>query len=230
MIFLPWKTAGSTMFIRMAHYNQSPYSRFFYFNSYLKRIVHQHITVADFKAMHENTLDLQKIAFIRNPYDRVYSGFFQIQKDIKQQPLMPFPEPWIKNHVLKQLSINEGKLVRAHYDFNKWVALLEPEEIFDIGCNSSLPLHPAHYWTHDHENKFVQFIGKVEAFENDFAKMLQFLQISEHNNFENDNVELFPDNKADSDYKYIERMSKDSIDKINYLFEKDFKLFGYKTC
>lgn len=225
---MPWKTASSTLYIRLASFNQSPYSRFYYFNEHLKRVVHQHITVADFKALPENLIDLKKISFVRNPYDRVYSGFIQIQKDLKEQPLLPFPYTWIKNHVIKQLSVNEQKLKQAHFDFDQWVSLLEPEDIYQIGGNSSLPLHPAHYWTHDHDQQFVHFIGKVETFDDDFQNMLNYLQITDNYNLENDNIGELKTESDNSIYKYINKMSGQSIDKINLLFEKDFQLFGYK--
>ncbi|MCK9612914.1 MAG: sulfotransferase family 2 domain-containing protein [Bacteroidales bacterium] len=227
-IFLPWKTASSTMFTRMAYFNQSSYSRFYDFNVHLKRIVHQHITVADFKGLPESLLPLKKIAFVRNPYDRVYSGFLQIQKDLKEQPDMPYPEPWIKNHVMKQLEANEKKLRLAGYNFDNWVALLQPEDVLQIGGNSSFPLYPAHYWTHDNDKLFVDFIGKVETFEEDFKKMLEFLDISDSYNLENANINFLTDEQSDSDYKYLEKMSEASIQKINSLFSNDFKLFGYK--
>jgi hypothetical protein len=44
-MFLPWKTASQIMVERLVPYNESPYSRFFYFNEHLNRVVHQHITV-----------------------------------------------------------------------------------------------------------------------------------------------------------------------------------------
>lgn len=228
IVFMPWKTAGSTLHKRLSKFNQSPYSRFYHFNPYLKRIVHQHICVADFKALPENLIDFVKISFVRNPYDRVYSGFIQIQKDLKEKPLMPFDEPWIRNHVLKQLATNEQKLRQAHYNFNEWVALLEPEEVWQTGGNSSLPLHPSHYWTHDAKGQFVDFIGKVETFEEDFIKMLNLLGITEDYNLENDNVELMPTANDAWCNKYLNKFSSLSLDKVNLLFEKDFQLFGYR--
>jgi len=230
MIFLPWKTAGSTMFARMSAFNQSPYSRFYYFNEHLRRVVHQHITVADFKAMPESLLSLKKVAFVRNPYDRVYSGFLQIQKDLREQPLMPFPEPWIRQHVMKQLALNQQRLEEARYDFDRWISLMQPEDVYQTGGNSSLPLHPAHYWTHDSAAQYVDFIGKVENFETDFLKMLAYLGISDSYTFQNDNVNLLPDAAAASEYKYTNKMSKNSIDKISMLFADDLRLFGYRPC
>ncbi len=228
LIFLPWKTASSTLFTRLALYNQSPYSRFYDFNVHLKRIIHQHLTVADFKGLPESKLELKKIAFIRNPYDRVYSGFLQIQKDLNEQPEMPFPEPWIRNHVLKQLAMNESRLIQANYDFNEWVSLLQPEDIYQIGGNSSLPMYPAHYWTHEAEEQCVNFIGKVESFEKDFIRMLNFLGITDSYNMENSNVNLLHNEETAFGYKYINKMSANSVEKINRLFEKDFNLFNYK--
>lgn len=229
VVFQAWKTASSTLYLRLAKFNQSPYSRFYYFNPYLKRIVHQHITVADFKALPECLPGYKRAAFVRNPYDRVYSGFIQIQRDLKEQPSLPYPEPWIKEHVLKQLAANEEKLKQANYDFNQWVGLLDEADIYQIGGNSSLPLYPSHYWTHDGEQVFADFIGKVEQFEADFAKMLEWLDIKADYTLENDNVTTFEDQQADplTGYKYINKMTKNSIDRINTLFAADFQLFGY---
>jgi hypothetical protein len=67
-----------------------------------------------------------------------------------------------------QLAENFSQLCQAGFEFNKWISLLREEQIYEIGCNSNFPLHPAHYWTHISDEKKVNFIGKVENFENDF--------------------------------------------------------------
>lgn len=226
IVFQPWKTASSTLYLRLAPFNQSPYSRFYYFNDHLKRIVHQHITVADLKGLPEYQPEFRVAAFVRNPYDRVYSGFIQIQRDLKEQPSLPFPEPWIRDHVLKQLAGNQQKLVQAGYDFDRWVELLTPADVYQTG-NSSLPIYPAHYWTHDNGQAFARFVGKVESFEKDFSALLQWLDISGGYSLENDNVTALPTEDNPSGYRYAERMKASSIGKINQLFAKDFELFGY---
>jgi hypothetical protein len=58
--------------------------------------------------------------------------------------------------------------------------------------------------------------------------MLEFLDISDSYNLENANINFLTDEQSDSDYKYLEKMSEASIQKINSLFSNDFKLFGYK--
>lgn len=81
------------MVVRLEEYNDSPYDRFFYFNSYLNRIVHQHIICADFACLPESKLGYFTASFVRNPYDRVYSGFRQLQKDLREQPHAIYAEP-----------------------------------------------------------------------------------------------------------------------------------------
>ena len=85
VMLLPWKTASQTMVLRLSQYNESPYNRFFYFNAHLNRVVHQHITCADFACLPESKLGYFLASYVRNPYDRAYSGFRQLQKDIKGQ-------------------------------------------------------------------------------------------------------------------------------------------------
>jgi len=84
----PWKTASQTMRARLHEHSEceSRYPGFFYFNPYLNRVVHQHITRAEFDCLPEAKLGYLTAAFVRNPYDRVNSGFRQLQKDIQEQP------------------------------------------------------------------------------------------------------------------------------------------------
>jgi hypothetical protein len=53
VLLSPWKTASSTSHLRLVAYNESPYSRFFYFNPFLQRVLHQHITYPEFAALPE---------------------------------------------------------------------------------------------------------------------------------------------------------------------------------
>ncbi len=71
----PWKTASSTVAQRLGKYNESSYSLFYEFNPYLNRVVHQHLTRAELASFPEGKGAYRVAAFVRNPYDRVYSGF-----------------------------------------------------------------------------------------------------------------------------------------------------------
>jgi hypothetical protein len=232
-MLLPWKTASQTIALRLKNYNESPYPQFFYFNSYLNRVVHQHITFADFNCLPESRLGYFNASFARNPYDRVYSGFKQLQKDIQSQPKKPFPHPWIRKLVMKQLNENFEQISKAGYDFDAWLDLVQDEQIYEIGRNTNFPLHPAHYWTHCANKQTVDFIGRVENFEIDFQEFLSRIGIEEQLPLLNCNVtESVPDILKNigqpTPYKYLNYMNAQSVNKINRLFERDFEIFGYK--
>jgi hypothetical protein len=229
VMFRPWKTASSSMGLRLEPYAADLYPRFFYFNRFLNRVVHQHITCAEFACLPESRLGYISGSFVRNPYDRVYSGFRQIQEDIQKQPHADYPEPWIRDHVMRQLSENIAQLSQAHFDFDAWLGLIREDQVFDVGRNTNFPLHPAHYWSHIDGTQIIDFIGRVENFETDFHEFLLRVGIG-HVQLVNQNVVDLTGGSASNPfgYRYVDRMNAKSIDKINQLFSRDFDLFGYE--
>lgn len=228
-MFLPWKTASQSLSLRLREYNDTPYSHFFYFNPYVNRLLHQHSTCADFTCFPESKLGYFKASFVRNPYDRAYSGFRQLQRDIQEQPHASYPERWIRDLVTKQLSENFAQLCQAQFKFDEWLALVTEEQFFEVGRNSSFPLHPAHYWTHVAGQQFVNFIGRVESFEPDFERFLCHVGIEPMAPV-NANVADLEGSAANNPfgYRYVDRMNSESIKKINRIFKDDFDLFGYE--
>jgi hypothetical protein len=75
IMFLPWKTASQTLSHRLHNLDESPYSKFFAFNIFLNRVVHQHLTCSDYCSLPESKLGYFLASFVRNPYDRIYSAF-----------------------------------------------------------------------------------------------------------------------------------------------------------
>ena len=142
VLLAPWKTASTTAHQMLAPYNESPYSRFFEFNPHLQRVVHQHLTVADFLALPEAKMGYKVGAFVRNPYDRAYSGFTQLQRDMTHQPALDFPSPWIGELVRAQIGENARRIIDAGYDFNRWILTLPEHEVREVGRNTNMPLHP----------------------------------------------------------------------------------------
>ncbi|HYZ61659.1 MAG TPA: sulfotransferase family 2 domain-containing protein [Acetobacteraceae bacterium] len=223
----PWKTASSTLHERLVPYNESIYSRFYYFSPFLNRVVHQHITCTEFAAYPESTRDYLVASFVRNPYDRVYSGFIQLQRDIREQPDAPFPAEWVRALVVRQLTENLDQLRRADFDFDRWVDSVTEYQVFEVGRNSSFPLHPGHYWTHVVGQEYARFIGRVESFEADLDRFCREVGI-EVPERRNQNVSEGGLGRSNGAYRYASRMARRSIDKINALFEQDFDLFGYE--
>ncbi|HMK89892.1 MAG TPA: sulfotransferase family 2 domain-containing protein [Methylocystis sp.] len=230
VLLSPWKTASSTCHATLSIYDESHYLRFFYFNKYLNRVVHQHVTLAEYLSLPESRLGYFTAAFVRNPYDRAYSGFLQLQDDIAIQPKIVFEHSWIKDLVKAQIVENQKRIIEAEYDFNKWILALPEYEVLEVGRNTNMPLHPANYWTHLDGKQGVDFIGKVEDFDFDFRHFCNITGIDAPN-IKSANVrdENGPAPTGRSGYKYLSKMSLPAIGRINELFKTDFELFGYEV-
>jgi hypothetical protein len=227
VMLLPWKTASQTLRWRLQAFNRSPYPANFHFNPHLNRVVHQHLTLADFARLPESRTPATLAVFVRNPYDRVYSGFRQLISDVSSQPHWAFPEPWIRDLVLEQLAHSHERLSKAQFDIDRWFASLPEHEVLEAGRNSSLPLHPLHYWTHARGRPVAGFIGRVERFEDDFAALcarfgLQGAGTQSVNRSDDGGPR---DAKG---YRYAGRLGARTIARINALFAADFELFGYE--
>ena len=209
---MPWKTASQTVAYRLAEYDDSPYSKSYYFNSHLNRVVHQHLTCGEFACLPESKLGYFSASFVRNPYDRVYSGFRQIQKALKNH--RSCPEPWIRNLVMKQFAEIEKQLIASQYMFDDWLELISDEQIYVVGRNTSLPIHPSYYWTHIAGQKAVDFIGYVENFEADFQALSLHIDVPSFK-LVNANVVDLTGNATSNPfgYRYINRMNTRSIQK-----------------
>jgi hypothetical protein len=227
VLFAPWKTASQTLRLRLGKYDESPYSPFFQFNAALNRVVHQHLTCSDFLALPESKLNYFKGAFVRNPYDRVYSGFIQLQRDVEEQRRATFSPAWVRELVMVQLDGHLARLKEAGFDFDAWWSLVPEHLIFEAGRDTSFPLHPCHYWTHVNQTPYVEFLGKVENFERDFQNLCQRLGLRD-SDAGDANITTTKSEEGTNSSRYASRMSRASISKINSLFREDFSTFGYK--
>jgi hypothetical protein len=227
ILMSPWKTASSTCHESLKEYDDGSYSRFFHFNPRLMRVVHQHLTLADLMALPEGRLGYKLCAFVRNPYDRAYSGFRQIQRDFQDQPKFRLQPAWVSDLLRAQIAGNMAKIIEAGFDFDAWIQNLPEYEIYEAGRNSNMVLHPSHYWTHCPETQ-ADFVGKVESFETDFARFCSYVGIEAPAIVSANVSEDRGEQLALGGSKYAARMSRRSIDRINYLFAEDFELFGYE--
>jgi hypothetical protein len=232
VILAPWKTASQTIRERLGHYDESNYGAFFEFNHALKRVVHQHLTYADYLALPEARLGYRTAAFVRNPYDRAYSGFRQLWKDATSQSSAEasphFKPEWVRSLVMHQIADNFAQLCEAGFDFDRWIQSVEPWQVFEAGRNTSFPLHPNHYWTHYDGRLAVDFVGKVETFEHDFSRLCSEFQL-ESRGLSNANVDAGPDEfRGDQyGYRYVQRIGPMARARIADLFADDLDLFGY---
>lgn len=228
VVLAPWKAANSAMRTRLGPFCNSPYPIFPDFNPHLARIATRHMTRADFEALPESRLGYFSAAFVRNPYDRAYSCFRQSHRDMKVLQHMPYAEPWIRDYVLKFLGEIERQLTRSSFDFDNWIASLDVCQVRDAGRNICFPLHPAHYWTHLNGVRAVDFIGKVENFENDFVSLCARLGIESPGRTGIDVGDAATSLPHPAGYyKYVHLMKPVTLARIGDLFHEDFALFDY---
>lgn len=213
--FLPWKTASNTIFSRIGHLNQSIYPQASYFNKILGKFSSKHIDLGDFSKLPEYKLDYRKVCFIRNPYDRFYSGFLQCRKDYITEFGNDFSsKPW--GSVL-------AKGFKNYCDFAK-KKFIEGEYFFpNISNYDSVFLN---------EKKYVDFVGFIERFENDFASICGRLKIKpqNQNSFHIEKTQNLcnPYLIKLLEYKYLKYYDDEMIEAVNLIFKLDFKHLGFQ--
>ena len=225
-LLLPWKCASQTVRTRLSQLAKDPYQQLFYYNPTLRRVCNQHHTYADYLLLPESHQGRKVATFVRNPYDRVASGFMQICRDINVIPKLSFQDPELKLFVLDQLAQNSQDVIRSGYNINEWFMRLSPYRILDISSSVFL-LHPVTAWTHVGK-KQVDFIGKVENFEADFVKLKALFGIGETSMESANQSKLSTSLSPDSPYRYATTLEKRTVAKINALFAEDFVRLGYE--
>jgi len=226
---LPWKTASQTLKKRLSFLNRSPYPDYYYFNSIIGRVVHQHITLSDFQRLPEYRPDIQIAVFVRNPYDRVFSGFLQMIKDLRSQPGRLISDAVVMSQVLEQLRLNLEGLKEANFDFNRWFQRLPDYFFYDRDRNTSLPIHPMTYWTHDGKVLRARFLGRVENFEIDFQRLCRQFSLT---NVASGNANVSFEEWASlstttTQYRYLKYFQPETLARVNEIFSEDFRSFGY---
>ena len=149
-----------------------------------------------------------KFTFVRNPYDRIYSGFLQ---DIFASKTW---EKWILAKAAIFGSIGE--------DFNKYIE--EFAATADLMNDWRwITFKPMTAFTNQDRKFSLDWFGKVEQFSNDIQKLSSICNI-QIKKARDRNV-----NSAQTDrYKYINKYTKSSIKWINETYADDFATFDYE--
>jgi len=224
-ILLPWKCASQTVRTRLLPYAQEPYQQLFYFNPILQRVRNQHHTYADYLLLSQSKQGHQVATFVRNPYDRVVSGFMQLCRDASVIPHMSLADQDLKLFVVEQVAENFQDIIRAGYNLNAWFSNLSLYKILD-NSSATFLLQPAHTWTRLGD-RTIDFIGKVENFESDFEKLKSRYGIGPTEQVSLNQSDLKTPVASTAPYRYAERLNSNTIARINDIFALDFELFGY---
>ena len=213
--FQPWKIASNTIFTRIGHLNQSIYPQESYFNKILGKLSSKHIDLCDFKKLPEFKLDYRTVCFVRNPYDRFYSGFLQCRKDYITEFGNDFSlKPWgtlLEKGFKNYCNFAEDKFVKSEYFFP------------NISNFDNVYLN---------KKKYVNFVGFIERFENDFTEICKKLAIEAQNqnslHIEKAQNPCDPHMINQNEYKYLNHYDKEMVETVNLIFKLDFKHFGFQ--
>jgi len=161
----------------------------------------QHTTINDFFKTDYYSLfeEYFKFTFVRNPYDKLYSGFLQ---DV---------------HAAKSYNIFNA----IGEDFNRY--MLEYVAESDVN-NDWRYIHfcPMYEFASIDNELCLDWFGKVENVENDLIELSTKLGINIEKR-QNSNVR----NKPVTGLKYLDKYTRSSVELVNTLYEKDFEMFSY---
>jgi hypothetical protein len=170
----------------------------------------QHQTIRQFLASPHAPLFGQgylRFTFVRNPYDRLYSGYVQDRYAASQSPR------WqrAKEPIFKAIGD----------DFNRYmleyVRHADRAEAWDWIC--FCPMHE--FAWHDGEC-VLDFVGRAETVEASLAELSRRLQVP-ITKAADANVNVAPGEAL----KYLDRYDRATLELVNTLYREDFERFGY---
>ena len=160
----------------------------------------------------EKLASLFKFAFVRNPYDRLYSAFHGYAK--KQNSFFSRKKPELVDiNAFVEQKLNAGIFVDGTFDER----CLDEETLF-------IHFLPQAEFLGDNGESHADFLGRMESFDHDVQQLYQRLglenvqEVTRHIDYRGD---------LTAPSRYLERFSADSIAKVNRLYAKDFALLGY---
>jgi hypothetical protein len=170
----------------------------------------QHVTVRKFLAgAHATLFDAGyfRFTFVRNPYDRLYSGYVQDRFAATQS------ERWqrAKEPIFKAIGDDFNRYMREHVrrakvlDAWEWICF----------C-------PMHAFAYLDGERVVDWIGRAESVEADLAELSAHLGIR---------IAKAPDANVNvepgASLKYLDRYDRATLELVNEMYREDFERFGY---
>ena len=237
ILTLPQKCATGTLQLRLSEVRDlEPYAQGgAWYCRELDKLVSKHMKVEDIVKLKDfkRRRKFYRACFVRNPYDRVYSWFEWFSFSYKQRV-----ECGKLDFAKHQLASNKD-IDGVHLAFvrnSEWMG--RALEKCKGNFNDFLRLNQNRYslassFTHYKGKKWVDFLGRVETFEDDFEDFCELCEL-DVNLFDNDdksfNASQLPSRipQTIEDHKYLSRYSEESIKIVNDIMKDDFKLLGYK--
>ena len=170
----------------------------------------QHMTVSQFMATDYASLLSEYFAFtfVRNPYDRLYSGYMQ--------------DRYAAAHYPEWTEVKQPIFDRVGDDFNRYVreyaCLADTSRCWDYVCFWPM----TDFAVLDGEWR-LNWYGRVECLERDLASLAHMLGI-ECEVGESLNVRV----PATGQLKYLDKYERATVELVNQYYRDDFEQFSYE--
>ena len=219
--FQPWKCGSSTLYRRLKKFDNGRYPQTAYFNDVLGKNSHKHIALDDFFKLPESSQNHKRFAFVRNPYDRMYSGY--LQRRLRMKNLL------LHSH-FDEIS-EENREENRHLEKGFAAFILFVRDRFKRNGEAfGKPLYRHIYYR---KKPAIDLAGFVETFDKSFDQICKSIGIPETNS-ENVNVKYnqgdieTAENFQAARFRYIDKYSRHSIEAVNEIYELDFQCLGYR--
>ncbi len=240
ILFLPQKCAASTLSQRLAPYRSNlACDGAGYFEPRLGRVLSNHVSQRDAHAAGylDGCGNYFKAAFVRNPYDRVYSWFRWFQR-VSVDRYEPDGQIDQAKAVIAAGEDTDGRKA-AFIKRTEWMRESIASANGDV--NRFYAAHSNQYslastFTHHEGRQAVDWIGHVECFERDFDVFCERAGIEVESRIDANRSDVEPAERciqhplemSSEEHEYLERFNRSSIRRINRNFAEDFKLLGYR--
>lgn len=170
----------------------------------------QHVTVAEAMASKLKKLfeGYFKFTIVRNPYDRLYSGFqqdFYAASQWQQWQMMKKP-------IFDRIGENFNRYMQ------EYVAKANLYDAWDWVC-----FFPMSSYSHYEDNYVLDWYGKSENLTEDIDHLSGLLDVNIEKSSDQ-NVRVEPS----SELKYIDKYDRATVALVNQIYAKDFEFFGYE--
>ncbi len=237
ILTLPQKCASGTLQLRLAEARDlEPYGGRDWHCKELRRTFSKHIAVRHIVRLRDfkKRRDYFRACFVRNPYDRIYSWFRWIgvsyekrvnsgRVDKAREKVERGEDPdGVYENFLSGTSRIKADLEGCQGDFNRYLEL--PTRKFEL--NSAFTHHKRKLW--------VDFIGRVESFEEDYESFCRRVDVeigSRQNDAKSGNPDMLPKPIPETleEHRYLKHYQRSSIDLVNEMMAQDFELLGYRV-
>ncbi|KPA20919.1 Sulfotransferase family protein [Shimia sp. SK013] len=215
---LPWKCGSTTVKRRLVELDTKRAPSFRHFNQIIGAHVDKHIPLDQAAQLPDASPKLQRATLVRNPYDRMYSGFMQRKKRLAKNP----PEYLSAKEIRAELFVlNQGFLA----------FLQHLSDLHEAG----LPMpagHPLYRHMLIEGTPAVDYVGFLETFEASFAQICAKLGAKPANemiaNVQFEGALISPHAFTQTTYRYLNKYTPEGLEIVNRLFSEDFERLPYR--